>query len=80
MRHPNVRRTHATPFPHDSRQRRKLPTTSFLTAIILNRREIPHRLDSPCVAPMYGLTSLRRTDRSRTTNASYVQSDVPMMH
>ena len=60
---------------------------------ILNRREIPHRLDSPHVAPtygqtsydvlttvaqrinpMYGQTSLRRTDSSRTTKTNLLPS------
>ena len=41
-----MRRTYATSFPHDSRRRRKLPGTMLLTVNILNRREIPHRLES----------------------------------
>ena len=41
-----MRRIYAASFPHDSRRRRKLPGTIFLTANILNRREIPHRLES----------------------------------
>ena len=41
-----MRRTYATSFPHDSRRQRKFPGTIFLTVNILNRREIPHRLES----------------------------------
>ena len=41
-----MRRTYTTSFPHDSRRRRKLPETIFLTVNILNRHEIPHRLES----------------------------------
>ena len=41
-----MRRTYATSFPHDSRRRQKLPETIFLTVNFLNRREIPHRLES----------------------------------
>ena len=67
---------------------------------ILNRREIPHRVEShnernlrtarhsydalTAVAqptqPTYSQTSLRRTDRSRTMNATYVRPDVPTTH
>ena len=59
----------------------KITETIFLTVNFLNRREIPHRLESHNVLasvpmrtlhetknPTYGQTSLRRTDRSRTTN------------
>ena len=46
MRHPDVRRTYATSFPHDSRQQQKLPGTIFLTVNILNKCEIPHHLES----------------------------------
>ena len=52
----------------------------FLMVIILNRCEIPHRLDSPHEAPMYGQTSLQHTDRSHTMEASYIQPDVPMTY
>ena len=52
VRHPDVHRTHATPFPYDSHQRRKLLETIFLPVVILNRHEIPHHLDSPLVAMM----------------------------
>ena len=45
VRHPNVCRTYATSFLLDSRRRRKLPETIFLTVTFLNRREIPHRLE-----------------------------------
>ena len=48
--------------------------------IILNRHEIPHRLKSPHVVPMYGQMSLRRTDYSRAMNASYVRPDVRTDH
>ena len=41
-----MHRTYATPFPHDSHQRRKLPETIFHTVNFLNRREIPHHLES----------------------------------
>ena len=41
-----MRRTYAASFPHDSRCRRNLPGTIFLTVTFLNRREIPHRLES----------------------------------
>ena len=41
-----MRRTYATSFPHDSRRWRKLLPTIFLMVNILNRREIPHRLES----------------------------------
>ena len=46
VRHPDVLRTYATPFPHDSCRQRKLLGTIFLMVDILNRREIPHRLES----------------------------------
>ena len=46
VRHPDVRRTYAASFPHDSRRRQKLPGTIFLTVNILNRREILHCLES----------------------------------
>ena len=41
-----MRRTYAASFPHDSRLQQKLPTTIFLMVNFLNRREIPHRLES----------------------------------
>ena len=41
-----MHRTYPASFPHDSCQWRKLPTTIFLTVNILNRCEIPHRLES----------------------------------
>ena len=44
VRYPNVRRTDATLFPYNSRQRQKLPQSVFLPVVILKRCEIPHRL------------------------------------
>ena len=41
-----MRRTYAATFLHNSRRHRKLPGTIFLTVNFLNRREIPHRLES----------------------------------
>ena len=54
VRHPDIQKTYATPFPHDSCQWQQLLKTIFLMVIVLNRCEIPHHLDSPCVDPMYG--------------------------
>ena len=83
-----MRRTYATSFLHDSRRWRKLPETIFLTVNFLNRREIPHRLEShnariarrpydvltPVAERTHCQTSLRRTDPSRRT---YALPDVP---
>ena len=110
VRHPDVRRTYATSFPHDSRRQRKLPETIFVTVNILSRREIPHRPQShnervlrtarrqydvltavalrktihtarrpydilTAVAQRtHCQTSLRRTDRSRTTKTNLRRS------
>ena len=41
-----MHRTYARSFSHDSRRRQKLPETIFLTVNFLNKREIPHRLQS----------------------------------
>ena len=97
-----MRRTYATSFPHNSRRRQKLPGTIFLMVKFLNRREIPHRLEShnkksyalTTVAQRKTIhtarrpydvltavaqrthckTSLRRTDRSRTTKTNLQRS------
>ena len=82
-----MRRTYATSFPHDSRRRRKLPGTIFLTVNFLNRREIPpsslvaqrktiHTARRPydvltaVTQRTHCQTSLRHTDRSRTTKTN----------
>ena len=65
MRYPDICRTHATPFLYNSRRRQKLPKTIFLPVIILNRHEIPHRLNLPCIA---------------MTKELYVWPDIPMMY
>ena len=89
-----MRRTYAASFPHDSRQRRKLPGTIFLTVNILNRREIPHRLESHnkhilCMArrPYNVLTEVTQcmycqTSLRRTDHSrtTHVLPDVPMTY
>ena len=64
-----MRRTYATSFPHDSRRRGKLPRTIFLTVNILNRHEIPHRLESHNERMLF---TARRPDDAPTSVAQRI--------
>ena len=70
-----MRRTYATSFPHDSRRRRKLLGTVFLTVNFLNRREIPHRLEShnalTARCPYDALTAVAQRKILRTGRRPY---------
>ena len=70
-----MRRTYVTSFPHDSRRRRNLPGTIFLTVDFLNRREIPHRLEShntrTARRPYDALTAVAQRKILRTARRPY---------